>query len=284
MIRVENVSFSYDESKEKTIKNITFEIKKGEIFGFLGPNGAGKSTTQKLLTKLLKPSQGNISVLGKSLSDWKADYYEHIGVCFELPNHYSKLSGRENLEFFGAFYKKHIVEPMELLKLVELDDAADKRVGEYSKGMKMRLNFARSLLNDPEILFLDEPTTGQDPKHQRLIKDIILQKKKEGKTIFLCTHNMQDAEELCDRVAFLVKGQIKSIENPQELKIKEGKKLVEVGFRDNGQYLKVEFPLENIGNNQDFIQFLKTHQIETIHSKDASLEQIFIRYTGTGLD
>jgi len=284
MIKVDNISFSYEKDKDPAIKRISFEIKKGEIFGFLGPNGAGKSTTQKLLTKLLKPSQGSISVMDKNLTDWESDYYEHIGVCFELPNHYSKLSGLENLQFFGSFYKKSTMDPKELLKLVELDDAIDKRVGNYSKGMKMRLNFARALLNDPEILFLDEPTTGQDPKHQRLIKDIIMQKKKEGKTIFLSTHNMQDAEELCDRVAFLVKGQIKSVENPQELKIREGKKTVEVGYRVNGQYKKVEFPLENLGANQEFIKFLQTNQIDTIHSMDASLEQIFIRYTGTGLE
>jgi fluoroquinolone transport system ATP-binding protein len=284
MIQVDNISFSYAKEKEPAIKNISFQIKKGEIFGFLGPNGAGKSTTQKLLTKLLKPSQGSISVLGKNLADWKSDYYEHIGVCFELPNHYSKLTGLENLQFFGAFYKKQTMDPKEVLKLVELDDASDKRVGNYSKGMKMRLNFARSLLNDPEILFLDEATTGQDPKHQRLIKDIIMQKKKEGKTIFLSTHNMQDAEELCDRVAFLVKGQIRTIENPQELKIREGKKIVEVGYRVDSQIKKIEFPLDNLGSNQEFIKFLKDNQIETIHSKDASLEQIFIRITGTGLE
>jgi fluoroquinolone transport system ATP-binding protein len=272
MIQVDNISFFYEKDKEPAINNISFQIKKGEIFGFLGPNGAGKSTTQKLLTKLLKPSQGSISIMGKNLADWGSEYYENIGVCFELPNHYSKLSGLENLEFFGAFYKKNIMDPKELLKLVELDDAGDKRVGNYSKGMKMRLNFARSLLNDPEILFLDEPTTGQDPKHQRLIKDIILQKKKEGKTVFLSTHNMQDAEELCDRVAFLVKGQIKSIENPQELKIREGKKTVEVGYHVNGLYKKIEFPLDNLGTNQDFIKFLQTNKIETIHSMDASLD------------
>jgi len=285
MIEVNNLNFTYPRTKEPTLKNLTFSIKKGEIFGFLGPNGAGKTTTQKILIGLLKKFTGEVSVLGKSLTNWKEDYYNNIGVCFELPNSYGKLTGLENLKFFASFYTINTLEPMELLEKVNLHTVAKKPVAQYSKGMKMRLNFARALLNDPKILFLDEPTTGQDPEFQRVIKNLILEEKKKGKTIFLTTHNMTDADELCDRIALIHKGELAVVDNPTELKIKHGKNIVEVSIRKNQQLEYIKFPLKNIGINSEFSEFMQSNNtiIETIHSREASLEEIFLKITGARL-
>ncbi|MDD5420273.1 MAG: ABC transporter ATP-binding protein, partial [Methanomicrobiaceae archaeon] len=200
MIRVSGLSFTYPGSPAPAIDGITFSVPKGEIFGFLGPNGSGKSTTQKIIIGLLKGYRGEVAVLGRDLAEWGPEYYERIGVCFELPNHYPKLTALENLHLFASFYEKETEDPLELLRLVGLEDDAGKRVESFSKGMRMKLNLARSLLHDPEILFLDEPTSGLDPSSARAVKDIILEKKRKGNTIFLTTHNMEVADELCDTV------------------------------------------------------------------------------------
>ena len=151
---------------------------------------------------------------------WPAyDYYQRVGVSFELPNHYQKLTGLENLRFFASLYDVDTLDPMELLDAVGLADDANTRVGKYSKGMQMRLTFARSLINDPELLFLDEPTSGLDPVNARKVKNIVLDLKARGRTIFLTTHDMSTADELCDRVAFVVDGEIVALNTPAELKI-----------------------------------------------------------------
>jgi fluoroquinolone transport system ATP-binding protein len=283
MLKVQNLEFTYPKSNKKAVNGVSFQIKKGEIFGFLGPNGAGKTTTQKVIIGLLREYGGNVEILGKNLQSWKTDLYNRIGVGFELPNHYQKLTALENLELFASFYRRRTIPTMDLLKMVELEEDANQRVGTYSKGMKSKLNFARSLLNDPEVLFLDEPTTGLDPVGRRLIKNIILQKRKDGKAIFLTTHNMQDADELCDRVGFIVDGKLVLIESPKELKIKHGKKIVKLEYLKNGDLVSQEFDLKNLADNKSFFSLLKTGLVQTIHTEEATLEDIFIKATGRQL-
>jgi len=282
-IKVSNLFFQYPKSEKNAVNGISFNIKKGEIFGFLGPNGAGKTTTQKIIIGLLKNFEGNVEVLGNDLRNWKTDLYNRIGVGFELPNHYQKLTAIENLELFASFYKKETTPPMDLLKMIELEKDADARVATYSKGMKSKLNFARALLNDPEVLFLDEPTTGLDPVSSRLIKDIIKQKRQEGKAIFLTTHNMNDADELCDRVGFIVEGNLVLIESPRELKIRHGRKIVKVEYLKDGKLLSQEFDLKNLSENNNFHSLLKSGNVQTIHTAEATLDDIFIKATGRKL-
>jgi len=283
MIKIQNLEFTYPKSNKKAVNGVSFEIKKGEIFGFLGPNGAGKTTTQKVIIGLLRGYGGNVEILGKNLQSWKTDLYNRIGVGFELPNHYQKLTALENLELFASFYRRRTIPPMQLLKMVELEEDANQRVGTFSKGMKSKLNFARSLLNDPEVLFLDEPTTGLDPVNSRLIKSIIKQKRKEGKAVFLTTHNMNDADELCDRVGFIIEGKLTLIESPKELKIKHGKKVVKVEYLKNDELVSQEFDLEKLADNKSFLNLLRTGTVQTIHTEEASLEDIFIKATGRQL-
>lgn len=280
MIEVKNLNYQYPDTSNLAIKGINFSIEKGEVFGFLGPSGSGKSITQKILFKLLTGYHGEAQIDGKEVSEWGKDLYKKIGVGFELPNHYLKLTALENLNFFKNFYDR-THDPLELLDMVGLKKDANKKVGDFSKGMKMRLNFVRSFLHDPEILFLDEPTSGLDPVNSKVVKDIILDLKAKGKTIFITTHQMYDAEKLCDRVAFIVDGEIKAMDSPENLKIQHSNRSVEVLFRNANE--KEVFQLDGLGQNRSFLDKLTANEIETIHSKEASLDDIFIQITGKTL-
>ncbi len=280
MLQVNHLHFQYPNAEQATLKDLSFSMKKGEIFGFLGPSGSGKSTTQKILYKILKGYEGELRFDDKPLESWGLDFYNQIGVCFELPNHYSKLSALENLQFFASFYQVPTKDPMELLAMVGLEQEAKKKVSDYSKGMKMRLNFIRALIHDPDFLFLDEPTSGLDPNNARMIKDIILRLRDEGKTFFITTHNMFDADELCDRVALLHRGEMVAQEKPSVLKLRYGKNKVLVQMKEGGKH---EFDLDRLGENQSFLNLIKSDSIQTIHSEEASLEDVFIRLTGETL-
>ncbi len=283
MIEVNTLTFAYPHSDKPTINQLNFHIEKGEIFGFLGPSGAGKSTTQKILIGLLKSYQGDVSILNKPLKTWDASLYERIGVSFELPNHFLKLTASENLAYFGRLYDKSVRQPMELLELLGLAEDADTPVGQFSKGMKNRLTVARALLHDPDILFLDEPTAGLDPANARRIKDLIRAQQQSGKTVFLTTHDMSVADELCHRLAFITAGEIRLIDAPQNLKIQYGLHRVRVEYLNDAQTKTVEFPLDGIGENGQFLSILQRHDIRTIHTLEASLEEIFIKVTGQEL-
>ncbi len=283
MITVNDLTFTYAKTTRPAVHAASFQIEKGEIFGFLGPSGAGKSTTQKILIGLLKNYQGQISVFGRDLNQWGSDYYERVGVSFEVPNHFLKLTALENLGYFAALYSRPTRKPQELLERVGLGEDGKTLVAQFSKGMKNRLNVVRALLHDPDLLFFDEPTSGLDPVNARGIKDLIREQKEAGKTIFLTTHNMNVAEELCDRVAFIVDGEIKLIDAPRQLKLSHGEAKVRVEFGANGQRAQREFALEALGQDNAFIELLCSEKIQTIHTLEASLEDIFIRVTGRSL-
>jgi len=284
MITVSNLTYTYPGSDKAAVQGVDFRIEKGEIFGFLGPSGAGKSTTQKILIKLLRGYAGDISVFDKPLNSWDDSYYERVGVAFELPNHYRKLTGLENLNLFRSFYSGPTLDPVELMELVGLAEDAHMRVGNYSKGMQMRLNFVRALLHQPELLFLDEPTTGLDPVNGRNIRQIIREQKEAGRTVFLTTHDMYVADDLCDRVAFIVDGKIALIDSPRNLKLRYGKRNVRVEYHtDSGPLRQAEFPIDGLGDNADFLALLRKEKIETIHTQEATLEDIFVETTGRRL-
>lgn len=184
MIHVKNLNHSYHRDDTYQVKDVNFEVETGEVFGFLGPSGAGKSTTQNILTGLLELQDGEISVAGYDINVPAKERFNDIGMSFEQANVYSKLTAKENLDFYGRLFDVPTVDSMELLKMVGLEDKADVKAGEFSKGMKHRLTFARSMINNPKLWFLDEPTTGLDPSIAADIKDIIREKNEEGVTIF----------------------------------------------------------------------------------------------------
>jgi fluoroquinolone transport system ATP-binding protein len=284
MITAKHLSYTYAKHPTPALLDLSFTIEPGEIFGFLGPSGAGKSTTQKILIGLLKAYQGQIEVLGTDLAAWRSDYYERIGVCFELPNHFLKLTALENLSYFRALYSRSTHDPRAVLELVGLQDDADQPVGQFSKGMQARLNLARALLHDPELLFLDEPTTGQDPVNARRVKQLIRAQRDAGKTVVLTTHDMSVAEELCDRVAFIMNGAIALIDTPRNLKLHYGMPQVRVEYRGPHRTAHAEFALHGLGENADFLSLLQRTSVQTIHSQEATLEDVVVRVTGRGLE
>lgn len=283
MITVENLNYSYTRDKNYALKNVSFEVNEGEVFGFLGPSGAGKSTTQGILTGLLPIQEGKGTVAGYDLRKFDRSIFNRIGVSFEQSNVYGKLTALENLDFYRKLFDVETLDPQELLKLVGLDQVKNKRAGTFSKGMKHRLTFARSMINNPSLWFLDEPTTGLDPAIAGTIKDIIKEKNKEGTTVFLTTHNMFIADELCDRVGFIVDGELKVVDSPRNLKLQYGKKLVQVEYLRSG---KPVTELLDLGIEKERLMLndiISDGHIEMMHTKEATLEEIFIKLTGRGL-
>lgn len=275
MIDVSDLTFSWPKADAPTLRGLSFSIAKGEVYGLLGPSGAGKSTTQAILMGLLGGFGGSVNVLGAPIGTLGRVFYERIGVSFELPTLYLRLTARENLTLFAALYDRPTRDVMDVLAMVDLVPDADKRVEAFSKGMKMRLNLCRALLHDPELLFLDEPTTGQDPGRARLTRALIARLKAEGKTVFLTTHNMAEAAEICDRVGFLVDGQIAITGAPAALMRDYGKPVLQVHTTAGVQ----DFPMEGIGANRAFRALLDAGAITSMHTLEAGLDDVFIRAT-----
>jgi fluoroquinolone transport system ATP-binding protein len=282
MIKVENLYHDYGGKGNYSVSGISFTIEEGKIFGFLGPSGAGKSTVQNIMTGLLKLQKGSIMYDKLSVTHMTPEFFNKVGVSFEQPNVYLNLTGYENLKYFAGLFSAPTIDPMKVLDRVGLRDSANKRAGEYSKGMKQRLNVARALINNPKILFLDEPTGGLDPSTAARIKDLILEQKQRGVTIFLTTHNMYLADALCDEVAFLEGGRIAAMDSPANLKLKYGEQAVVVEYLEGNATTKKLFQLDEAGK-KSFANFVINQKPITIHSQEATLEDIFIRITGRGL-
>lgn len=280
LISVDDLRVRYRGADAYAVDGISFDVAGGEIFGFLGPNGAGKSTTQRVLTRLLTDYEGTAEVLGRPVRSWGPDYFEHVGVGFELPAHYSKLTARENLAGFAALYRGPVEPVDDLLELVDLGSAADQRVATFSKGMRMRLNLARALLNRPEVLFLDEPSSGLDPVHAAAIRDLIRAQAARGRTIFLTTHDMATADQLCDRVAFMVNGRIAAIDTPRNFKLAHGQKTIVVEYRVDGRLERQELPLDAAATGRSVADLLDRTDLETVHTREASLDEVFVAVTG----
>ena len=280
MIKVANLQFGYEANK-RILHDLNFEVSKGEIFGFLGPNGSGKSTTQKIMMGIISNYQGEVVINNKSLKNISRNFYEDVGVLFEKPYLYNTLSAIDNLKYFASFYKtsktRNIVELLNLVKLKP--DYQHKQVKHYSKGMKQRTSMARCLVNNPKILFLDEPVSGLDPKGAVLFKNIIRAEKEKGTTVFVTTHNMFVADEICDRVAFIVDGKIKVIDSPQRLKQSFVDNKVVVKYIYQGKKHEIEVLTKEIQSGFNF----NFDKIISITTKQDTLEDVFIKITGQRL-
>lgn len=256
----------------KALDHCDLEIRKGEIFGYLGPSGAGKTTTIKLLTGQLHSDSGQITVFGKD--PFSPDIKRQIGIMSDMSGLYEKMTVYENLDIFSDIYgirdKKNMIR--KALQAVDLLGSAKKKVEKLSRGMKQRLVFARTIIHSPSLLFLDEPTANLDPATADEIRELIKKLNRNGATIFLTTHNMEEAEELCHRIALLNKGKIVENGSPEELKLKYAEKQVLITTRDG----KTEVPLEK----DRIVKILEeAEDILMIHSEEPSLRDVFLTLT-----
>jgi len=282
VIEIKGLTYKY--GNLTAVDHIDFSVAGGEILGFLGPNGAGKTTTIKMLTGQLVPKEGQALILGKDMAKDREDLQGMIGVCFEEKNLYEKMTAEQNLRFFATLFGMRRFDPYPLLKRVGLEKREKDKVEGYSKGLKQRLMMARSLVNRPKILFLDEPTDGLDPVSAESIRKVISEERDRGVTVFLTTHEMMEADKLSDRVAFINEGKIAAIDTPENLKQKFGKRALKARVREHGKAVEKEFPLDDKKAAADIARLFAEEDIVTVHTAEASLEEIFIQITGRGLE
>lgn len=281
-IIADQLTYAYDQLT--AVDHVDFKVKEGEILSFLGPNGAGKTTTVKMLTGQLRPKEGKAILLGMDVVQETERVQAQIGVCFEDPNLYEQMSAEENLNLFAKLFGVKDFDAAALLVRVGLDGRGKDRVETYSKGLKQRLMVARSLVNRPRILFLDEPTEGLDPVSSETIRNVILEERERGATVFLTTHDMVEADKLSDRVAFIDHGEIVALDTPHNLKQLYGKRAIKAEVaRADGRLEIKEIILDNPETAEAIRELFTQEQVVTIHSEEATLEDIFIRITGRGL-
>jgi ABC-2 type transport system ATP-binding protein len=281
-ISAKDIHYNYGEIE--AVKGVSFDVAESEIFGFLGPNGAGKSTTIKMLTGQFDPKSGYVTVLGRDIKKNRSDLKAGIGVCFEKANLYEQMSAVENLKLFADLFGVRDFDAEALLDRVGLDGKGRDRVSSFSKGMKQRLMVARSLVNRPKILFLDEPTEGLDPASAKNIRNVILEERERGATVFLTTHDMFEADQLSDRVAFINEGEIVALDTPHDLKLRHGKRVVRVEVESDGEGSEYrEIAMDDSAAAGRMRSLFESEKVLTIHSEEASLEDIFIEITGRGL-
>jgi ABC-2 type transport system ATP-binding protein len=267
-------------SGKRVVDEITFSVEEGEVFGFLGPNGAGKTTTIRMLTGQLSPTGGRAQVVGYDILRHPGRIKASIGVVFEEQNLYERSSGRENLLFFAGLYGIPPRRVEQVLEQVGMSERAGDRVQKLSNGMRQRLVIARALLHTPRVLFLDEPTRGLDPTAAQEIRAVVKGLAQGGMTVFLTTHYMEEADQLCNRVAFLDRGRILALDTPERLKVAYGQRMLKVTCRDGSEIILC---LDDQGDGQRLGELAGSGDVQTVHSAEASLEEVFIRLTGRRL-
>ncbi len=298
-IRLEQVSKGL--GKRDILRDVSFAVETGDVFGFLGPNGAGKTTTIRVILGLFTPDSGRVEVLGRDVQR-EPEVKRHVGFVLEADGLYDNLTARENLAYYGEIYgMTNIADRIdEVLEAVSLFDRADDRVGKYSKGMRQRLALARAVLHDPELLILDEPTAGLDPTGQMEIRELILDMARRGKTVFLSSHNLDEVERICSRIAIIHKGEIKlcgEVEKlkeagRRELEIRLGRPLPEEAkaalqglpylkeWHYEGEDLLLSLDGEHDPSEVLSLLLQKRAAIEEVRRRELSLEEIYAEIVG----
>jgi ABC-2 type transport system ATP-binding protein len=281
---VENVIFMKEIRKvfkdKVVLNNITFNVRKNEIFGLLGPSGSGKTTTIKILTSQIMPTSGQASILNNDVYSFDRSILSRVGILSDNSGVYERLTVWDNLKLFADICGADKKSIEDILERVGLGNDKRTTVKKLSKGMKQRLILARSIINKPELLFLDEPTSSLDPSISNEIHNLLKEINSEGTTIFLTTHDMVEADKLCDRIAFLNNGTIVEVDSPENLKLKYAKPVIQVKLKcqDNKIFLS-----KNAENAEKIRLWIATDELESIHSYEPSIEEIFLKVTGRKL-
>lgn len=262
---------------KNVLKGISFEISEGQIFGLLGPSGAGKTTLIKILTGQLSFDGGEIKMLEKNLKDLTGEEKGKIGIMMDQFGVYDRLSCSDNLKIYADIFGIPHSKVKEILQYVGLTEVEKLSASKLSKGMEVRLRLARVFMHSPRIIFLDEPTSGLDPNSMRAIHKLIIEKKKEGCTIFLTTHNMEEAAKLCDTVALLNEGKIVEMGKPSDICLKYNSKKKIILHLTSGE--EMELP-HDISSANTICELMQQNLIETIHSSEPNLENVFLELTG----
>jgi len=278
IIEVDRLSKHYGDLR--AVDDVSFSVAEGEILGLLGHNGAGKTTTIRMLTGRARPTSGRALIAGHDVVRERERVKPLINLVFEEQNLYERQTGRENLQLFAKLYGAPPARVAELLERVGLTDAASRRIRTYSSGMKQRLLIARALVNDPRVLFLDEPTKGLDPSSAREVRSIVRDHASAGATVFLTTHYMEEADELCDRVAFLAAGAIVALDTPRELKLRFGERTATVLLRDRSEH---EIHLDDGDDAARLAAWMAAGDVLTVHSNEGTLEDVFVNMAGRPL-
>jgi ABC-2 type transport system ATP-binding protein len=283
-VRVEDLTKTYGDVQ--AVRGIGFEARPGEVFGLLGHNGAGKTTTIRMLTGRTPPTSGTATVGGHDIVKEREAARGLLNLVFEDQNLYERLTGRDNLKLFADLYGAPADRTDELLERVGIANAKDRKVKTYSTGMKQRLLLARGLVNDPKVLFLDEPTRGLDPMSARNLRTIVRELSAAGTTIVLTTHDMVEADELCHRVAFLSEGRIVALDTPRELKLHVGgdaavSRSARVLLDDRTEHVVV---LDDPEQDERLSAWLRDGRVLTVHSDEPSLADVFVALAGRSLD
>jgi ABC-2 type transport system ATP-binding protein len=279
MVVADNLEKRYGDVR--AVDGISFSVDRGEIFGLLGHNGAGKTTTVRMLTGRTRPSGGDARVAGFDIVTEREQIKPIINLVFEDQNLYERLTGLDNLRVFADLYGAPRSRVDELLDLVDLDASARKRkVKTYSTGMKQRLLIARALINNPSVLFLDEPTRGLDPASAHDLREIIRNLAREGATILLTTHYMEEADDLCQRVGFMSEGKLVALDEPRELKLRYGQRTAKVLLKNREEY---EIRLDDPDDAHRLESWMNDGEVLTMHSQEGTLEDVFIALAGRKL-
>ena len=274
IIEVQGLKKKFKE--QEALAGIDFSIREGEIFGFLGPSGSGKTTTINILTGQLSADAGTAQVLSAPVEDLKAEVLEQIGIVSDGSGFYEKMSLYKNLKAYAMLFGVKMTEVDELLRKVGLYDSRNKVAEKLSTGMKQRMLLVRALINQPKLLFLDEPTSGLDPSTSRTIHELLLELKAQGTTIFLTTHDMQEAALLCDRLALLSKGKLVEVGSPHEI--------IQKYNTDKKVRLEYEDLTTKTVAFEELQGGLDLSNVISIHSCEPTLEDVFITLTGGTLN
>jgi ABC-2 type transport system ATP-binding protein len=277
-ISMNNINKSF--GQKQVISDVTIDIRQGELIGFLGPSGAGKTTIIRILTGQLKQNKGVAKILGKDSKTLNHEIYSQIGIVSDNSGLYESMNAHDNLTLFAKILNSDNSRVAMLLEKVGLKDHAKKQVKKFSRGMKQRLVLARAMLNNPKILFLDEPTSGLDPSTSVDVHKLMLDMKKDGTTFFLTTHNMTEAEKLCDRIALFNEGKVVELGTLDELSQKYNTEK-RVKIRHNtGEFEELSLTAEN---SPRIAELISGNRIMNMHTMEPSLEQIFLKVTGREL-
>lgn len=278
MIKCKNVAKSFDD--KAVLKGISFDITEGQIFGLLGPSGAGKTTLIKILTGQLSFDGGEVITLDKEIEKLTGEDKRKIGIMMDQFGVYERLSCSDNLKIYADIYGIQYSKIKEILQYVGLDGAEKRSASKLSKGMEARLRLARVFMHSPKLIFLDEPTSGLDPKSMQAIHKLILDKKKDGCTIFLTTHNMEEAAKLCDKVALLNEGEIVEIGKPSDVCLKYNHKKKIILRLTSGEEMELS---HDAASAKKIYELMQENTIEAIHSSEPDLETVFLEITGRKL-